>query len=137
MKLYRSHTFEAGLASTVLPTGCILASRELKTEWKKKLHTYKAFIICFCMMLLLCVLHVLFNQQPFSMVLSLFVFIGEETETHRSKVPCLKKQNWEIIEKAEFAFRSLWFQILGFFYSLMLITKKVIDLEKENIRSDP
>ena len=46
-EIYRAHTFEAGLASTVLPTGCILASRELKTEWKKKCHTYKAFIICF------------------------------------------------------------------------------------------
>lgn len=57
-------------------------------------------------MLLLRVLHVLFNQQPFSMVLSFFLFIGEETETHRSKVAFLKKQNWEIIEKAEFVLRS-------------------------------
>lgn len=88
-------------------------------------------------MLLLCILHVLFNQQPSGIVLSLFLFIGEETETHRSKVACLKKQNWEIIEKAEFALRYFWFQILGFFYSLMLITKKAIDLEKERIISDP
>lgn len=88
-------------------------------------------------MLLLCVLHVLFNQQPFSMVLSFFLFIGEETETHRSKVAFLKKQNWEIIEKAEFALRSFWFQILGFLYSLILITKKVIDLKKEKIMPDP
>lgn len=46
----------------------------------------KVFIMCFT-----CVIS--FNQQPPSMVLSLFLFIGEETETHGSKVACLRTQN--------------------------------------------
>lgn len=60
--------------------------------------------------------------------LSLFLFIGEETEDHWNKVACLSKQNKEIMEKAECTL-----QMLAFFYSPILATgreKKVADIEK-------
>ena len=123
MKIYRSHAYEAGTAGTALYTGHIMASRGL-TDRKIKGNSH-------LLKHLLCVLHMLFSQQPSGMVLLLSLLIDEEIEICRSKVVYLRNTKLGNNGEVRICTQVSLNPNVRFFYSPVLVTRKIIDLRRK------